>query len=293
MFIAMMKIKTDCPIIDNREYITQQIANFWDKLSEGWRIVWGEHIHHGYYDETQHLTPNQAQEKLIEKLANLLPISPGDIILDAGCGMGGSSLYLGKHYHAQVTGITLSPNQAAIALNEARQRNIVNVNFKVEDALILSSMKEHAFDIVWSLESCEQMFDKALFIKQAFRVLKPGGKFMLATWCSDQDEYEDRLAKQYKKLCLAFDLPYMPTIAWYRKLLTQQGFIVSTVCDWSPFVKKSWEVGISLANTFSFLQILRMAGWRGWRFTQQAKLMRDAFKQGRVCYGVFIATKCK
>ncbi|MHB1948515.1 MAG: methyltransferase domain-containing protein [Gammaproteobacteria bacterium] len=286
-----MLIRTDEVLMQNREHVTLKIAKFWDQISEGWRTVWGEHIHHGYYENNQILTPKKAQEKLIEKLCENLSIFPETNILDAGCGMGGSSMYLSEKYGANVLGITLSSKQALIARQEAKERNINNVTFKVEDALALSSLKDNSFDIVWSLESCEQMFDKALFANQVFRVLKPGGKFLLVTWCSSQDSYEGRLAKKYKKLCMAFDLPYMPTMDWYSNMLVRQQFALTAALDWSDYVKKSWEIGISLANAYSFFHILRIAGWRGLRFSQQAKMMQNAFHEGRVRYGVFLAEK--
>ena len=114
---------------------------------------------------------------------------------------------------------------------------------------------------------------------------------MLATWCSSQDEYEGKLAKQYQKLCLAFDLPYMPTIANYREMLSSQGFVIQSCQDWSQHVAKSWDIGVSLTNAYSFIQLLKMAGWRGLRFASQIKLMRDAFHQERVKYGVFLVVK--
>ena len=48
-----MKIKTNVPIINNREKITRKIGQFRDKISEAWQIVWGPHIHHGYYENNQ------------------------------------------------------------------------------------------------------------------------------------------------------------------------------------------------------------------------------------------------
>lgn len=286
-----MMIKTDEPIIKSRDMITHQIAQFWDKISEGWRMVWGEHIHHGYYENNKELTPKEAQELLINKLTDLLQVNEGNKILDVGCGMGGSSLYLHEKYRAEVTGITLSPKQVEIATQEAQKRHVKNVAFRVEDALSMASLQDNSFDIVWSLESCEQMFDKAMFIKQAFRVLKPGGKLMLATWCSDKNEYEGNSAKKYKKLCLAFDLPYMPTIERYRELLVKQNFNIISEQDWTSFVEKSWDIGISLMNAYSLFAILCKAGWRGLRFTFQVKLMQEAFRQNKIRYGVFVARK--
>lgn len=284
-------VKTNQPIILNREKITHKIAHFWDGISEGWRKIYGPHIHHGYYENNQTITTQDAQEKLIQKLTDLLEIPSEAKILDVGCGMGGTSIYLAKKYHAVITGITLSQKQVNIATQQAQEKNIKNVTFKIEDALSLQSFENNSMDVIWSLESCEQFFDKSLFIQQAFRVLKPGGKLMLATWCSDKPEYEGKFEKKYKKLCRAFDVPYMPTIEYYRQLLKEQNFSLNASLDWSEFVLQSWDNGIMLVNAYSFLQILKMTGWRGLRFAKQIKLMRDAFQENRIQYGVFVATK--
>jgi tocopherol O-methyltransferase len=288
-----MRINTNEPIYHDREKITQTIAKFWDQISDAWSNIWGVHIHHGYYENDETIiTKEDAQEKLIQKLIATLGVNQDDRILDVGCGMGGSSIYLAKHYQAIVTGITLSNKQVDIASKNAINNGVRNVNFKIEDALSLTSFADSTFDIVWSLESCEQFIDKKLFLKNAYRVLKPGGKLLLATWCSSSEEYQGSEAKQYQKLCHAFDVPYMPTINRYLNLMQQESFTVTSSSDWSRYVGKSWEIGVSLADAYSYFQLLKMAGWRGLRFANQIKLMREAFRTGRVQYGVFTAAKC-
>jgi len=286
----MEQIKTDSPIGPDRAAITRDIAHFWDKTSLAVRAIWGPHIHHGYF-ETYDETPVEAQEKLMEKLAGLIRISPHDKILDVGSGMGGSSLYLADKYSANVTGITLSQKQVNIASHAAKERQIQNVTFKVEDALTMESFADNTFDVVWSLESCEQFYDKALFIRQAYRVLKPGGSLMLATWCSGAEEYEGAQAKQYIELCISLQLPYMPTINRYTILLQQQGFAIRHTLNWAPQVEKSWEIGLASLRAHSMFKLFTMSGWRGLRFRNQAKLMQEGFAQHRIQYGVFTATK--
>ena len=225
-------IKTNQPITYSRTKINYQVANFWNKVSHGWKKIWGIHIHHGYF-ENETISILDAQEKLISKLVEELQINPYMKILDSGCGMGGSSIYLAEHNHASVVGITLSHKQVEIAQKIAEKKKLNNVTFKVEDALCLNSFNQNSFDIVWSLESCEQFYDKARFIEKAYQLLKPGGKLMLATWCSVAEEYTEKQAKKYKQICFAFDLPYMPTMEHYQQLLIRQGFIIDKTLDWT------------------------------------------------------------
>jgi tocopherol O-methyltransferase len=286
-----VKIKTDHPFFHDPAKITQTVADFWDKISEGWHTIWGPHIHHGYYEHDKTLTPMEAQENLLQRLTDDLELPARAVILDVGCGMGGSSLYLAKKYNAQVVGVTLSQKQLEIATQKAQAENLSNVFFKIENALSLKSIANDSIDCVWSLESCEQFYDKNLFLQQAYRVLKPGGKLMLATWCSDREAYENAAARAYQKLCIAFDVPYMPTIQHYEILLADQRFTLQAAHDWSTHVEKSWSIGLSLTNAYSFISILKMGGVRGLRFVKQLKLMKNAFALGRVKYGVFFAVK--
>ena len=173
----------------------------------------------------------------------------------------------------------------------AKEKRVKKVLFKVEDALSLASFPDHTFDLVWSLESCEQFYDKPLFIRQAFRVLKPGGQFLLATWCSGAEAYEGRQARQYRRLCASLQLPYMPTIRRYAAFLKQEGFLITRTIDWSMHVRNTWEAGLASLRRYSFVEKFRMAGWRGLLFAKGARLMREAFVQDRVKYGVFLANK--
>ena len=75
-------------------------------------------MHHGYYvpeDRTDH---QQAQIDLIDEVLKWAGATEATSMVDVGCGIGGSSLYLAEKFGAQVTGITLSPVQA----NRARER---------------------------------------------------------------------------------------------------------------------------------------------------------------------------
>ena len=94
----------------------EKIKNFYDDSSGLWEEVWGEHMHHGYYGPhgTYRIDRRQAQIDLIKEiLAWAVPqnsAKPGKI-LDLGCGIGGSSLYLAQQYQAEVMGASLSPVQ--------------------------------------------------------------------------------------------------------------------------------------------------------------------------------------
>ena len=291
-----MEVRTDAAIINNHSAILNKIAHFWDNISSGWKEILGSHIHHGFYDanEQRQVSVLSAQEKLIEKLANLLNLKKQDRVLDVGCGMGGSAIYLAKQYQVQVIGITLSQKQVDIARASLQEKEnpgpMMLVTFLKEDAHTLANFTDNSMDVIWSLESCEQFYDKTLFIQQAHRVLKPGGQLMIATWCSDQDAYHGALAKNYLTLCKQFDLPYMPSLSWYTKVIASF-FQINRVEDWSDKVKDSWDIGLSLLKNYSFWHLLKHGGLTSIRFVMSLKRMSRSFQEGQLRYGVFLATK--
>lgn len=117
--------------------LQQQIQQFYDASSSLWEQIWGEHMHHGYYGADGKIKKDrrQAQIDLIEELLQWSGVKQADNILDVGCGIGGSSLYLAQKFDAKVTGITLSPVQASRAAERATEANLADeASFQVADA---------------------------------------------------------------------------------------------------------------------------------------------------------------
>src|SRR2546422_6024885 len=155
------------------------IREHYDRLSPVYRDVWGIHIHHGYWiDGTE--TKEQAQEQLIELLAQRLHIQPALHVLDIGCGIGGTAIYLAKRFEAQVLGITISPIQAAMAARSAAEAGITSCRFVAMDAEELAIRNE--FDIVWSVEALSHMANRDRVLEDALGLLKPGGKIGIIDW---------------------------------------------------------------------------------------------------------------
>ena len=79
-------------------------------------------------------TIEQAQAQKKRHLAAKLLLKPGQKVLDIGCGWGGLGLYLGKTSGADVTGVTLSEHQHAVATERAVNAGLANhVHFKLLD----------------------------------------------------------------------------------------------------------------------------------------------------------------
>ncbi len=93
----------------------EQIAEYYDKTQQFYKIFWhrdneSNALHYGFWEsETKSVKEALLNENKF--LADILQISSGSKILDAGCGIGGSTLWLAENFNASVVGITLSEKQ--------------------------------------------------------------------------------------------------------------------------------------------------------------------------------------
>ena len=81
----------------------------------------------------------------------------------------------------------------------AKERDITNTHFEVMDALNMT-FPDNSFDLVWACESGEHMPDKKLYVEEMARVLKPGGRIVIATWCQRDDSNKPFNAAERKTL---------------------------------------------------------------------------------------------
>jgi cyclopropane-fatty-acyl-phospholipid synthase len=79
-------------------------------------------------------TLGQAQEAKLKHIAKKLHLSPGQSVLDIGCGWGGMAIHLAQHHNVHVTGITLSEEQAALARQRVQAAGVADrVTILIED----------------------------------------------------------------------------------------------------------------------------------------------------------------
>ncbi|MGD1917662.1 MAG: methyltransferase domain-containing protein [Pleurocapsa sp.] len=281
----------------------QEIREFYDASSGLWEQIWGEHMHHGYYGKNGNykLDRRQAQIELIEELllwsgCNLN--NPPQNIIDVGCGIGGSTLHLAQKFGCNATGITLSPVQASRAKESAKEAGLDSkskVQFEVANALDMP-FTDNTFDLVWSLESVEHMPDKDKFLDECYRVLKPGGKMIFATWCHrETDSLAGDLTSgeiaHLKEIYRVYCLPYVISLSEYRAIATESGFTNLKADDWSTAVAPFWDVVIDSAVTPQAVVGLVQAGWQTIQGALSLNLMSRGYDRGLIRFGLITATK--
>jgi len=275
---------------------------------------WGEHIHLGYYNDDErakgYLKKNfiQAKYDFIDRMAEFGQINDAEgakgnaatspvSVLDVGCGIGGTSRYLAKKLgpQATVTGITLSPNQVKRATQLAQDKGIPNAKFQVMDALAMS-FPDNTFDIVWACESGEHMPDKKKYVQEMARVLKPGGRIVIATWCQ-RDEGGVPFSKDERRmldfLYSEWTHPYFISISDYARLMSETKVLNKVVtADWAKQTIPSWRhsIWVGVFDPWPVFSRPRI-WWKTLRDGITLERMHRAFTDGLMQYGMMTASK--
>lgn len=156
-----------------------RIRAYYDETWLDYRLLWlnpeNHAIHFGYWDETA-CTHAESLVNMNRALAARIGVQPGQRILDAGCGVGGSAIWLAKEYGVEVVGITPVASQVARARRHAREQDVAHrVSFDQQD-YTCTSFPDASFDVVWAIESVCHAPAKRLFLAEARRILRPGGR---------------------------------------------------------------------------------------------------------------------
>ncbi|MGE0057547.1 MAG: class I SAM-dependent methyltransferase [Dehalococcoidia bacterium] len=126
------------------------------------------------YSTSQTATQREACDNLVDKLLAFIPEKTGTI-LDVACGQGATTRRLLDYYDpAVVTGINISDDQL-----ERASQNAPGCRFLNMDAAQLE-FPDASFDNVICVEAAFHFNTRERFLREALRVLKPGGRLVLS-----------------------------------------------------------------------------------------------------------------
>ena len=183
---------------------------------------------------------SQALNHLNREVAEKAEISKNHHVLDAGCGVGGTAIFLGQNYGCKVKGITLSPEQAKRANENAKKFKLQDqCSFEVMD-FMNTGYPDEQFDIILGIESICYAEPKIDFLREAKRLLKPGGRLVLAENLqakADLNQQEYKIL--YEDAFHGCQVQSLDTAEQYQSNLSKVGFQSIQCLDYTEFIRPS------------------------------------------------------
>jgi cyclopropane-fatty-acyl-phospholipid synthase len=121
----------------------------------------------------------EAQHTKLELVCQKLALRPGERVLDVGCGWGSFAIHAAREHGAQVTAITLSEPQAALARERALAAGVADrVDFRVAD--YRDPLEREGYDAAASIGMVEHVGNANIdaYARRLASALRPGGRLL-------------------------------------------------------------------------------------------------------------------
>lgn len=274
----------------------KHIIHYYENCEADYRFFWDlDHshaMHAGYWDEHTR-TLRQALKRENEILADLARIKEGEHVLDAGCGVGGSSIFLAKTYRCHVLGITISEKQVQTATKKAAQEGVEErASFQVRD-YTCTGLPSQSFDVVWAIESVCHAHDKSLFIREAKRLLKPGGRLILADGFAGQRHGSEKDKNKMRRWLQGWGVQSLDQVEQFHHSLKEEGFGDIQFLDITKHVIPSSQRLFWVS--WPAIPLSKVGEWLCLRHPSQtanlmsARVQYQTLKKGLWTYGIFSA----
>ncbi|MER7972845.1 cyclopropane-fatty-acyl-phospholipid synthase family protein [Streptomyces sp. NPDC005840] len=123
-------------------------------------------------------TLEEAQRDKLELVCRKLALTPGQRLLDVGCGWGSMAVHAAREHGVAVVGVTLSREQAAYARKRVADEGLTDlVEIRVQD---YRDVTDGPYDAISSIGMAEHVgAEKYLeYARNLYRLLTPGGRLL-------------------------------------------------------------------------------------------------------------------
>lgn len=213
-------------------------------------------MHYGFWEKGTR-NRQEAIENENDAVIQYGRIQKDNRVLDAGCGVGGTAIFIAKKTNAHVTGITLDPHQVRLAKQYAGKFDVADkTNFGVMDFMHLNFPSNH-FDAVYGVESVGYAHPKETFLRGVYRILKPGGRLVVMEGYAAQKPTSSEAIKLLREIENNFHLAPVVTGTEFASLMKKVGFVevsmVSKKKETTPSVEYFGKFGSRMMPIAKFL----------------------------------------
>jgi cyclopropane fatty-acyl-phospholipid synthase-like methyltransferase len=273
------------------------VQTYYEQTRFDYRTIWNNRknraVHFGFYDE--HASKHQdALANMNRAMADAVGIRPGDRVLDAGCGMGSACFWLAEYRQARATGISIVQSQIDDCNKEAMARQAAGTAFEYAD-FCDTPFADASFDVVWACESVCHSDRKSDFYREAFRLLRPGGRLIMADFIRKSRPVSSKGEKLLEAWLRPWAIPDLDTGQEHLDHARQAGFSQVECRDVTPSVR------VSLRNLHELCRKWLPIGkvFRLFRIVNDVRLnnvrasicLYEALQEGAWYYGMVVAVK--
>lgn len=276
----------------------EDIQKYYDETREDYNNAWFTDrtlaIHFGFYDENAS-THEEAVQNVNRKMAEMISIKKGEKVLDAGCGIGGAAIWLAKYKNAKVTGITPVKHQVEAGSELAKEKGLNHLVDFEQQSFTDIQFTDASFDVVWACESVCHADSKRDFYQEAFRILKPGGRLVMAEYMRFQRPMGKKVEQKLIDGLSGWAIKDIDSGAEHFKHAEGVGFKNVIIRDYSKYTRVSFRNLLRHVNRWLWLgNILKALGIRSkvqHGNIAGSKKICETFLDGHWFYGILTAEK--
>jgi ubiquinone/menaquinone biosynthesis C-methylase UbiE len=119
---------------------------------------------------------------LLDHVAHALALSPGQTLVDLGCGRGGPGLWLARSRGVSLIGVDFSPVGVQQANDRAALFGLADTARFVVGDLTAIGLRDAVADAVVSIDALHLAADLPAAGREILRILRPGHRLVLTSW---------------------------------------------------------------------------------------------------------------
>ena len=242
-----------------------------------------DHLHLGYWPEEtieaackyfdDALDLPAALERLIVETVAPAGIASGDLIIDAGCGIGGTTRFIAEHYLCRVVGIDATPLHIDLARKRDQSVDLEprsRIEYQVADVTDPWDVPASTAAVVVSIESARHYRRHEAFLEQVRQTLRPGGRLALTDWMRTEPMTAREYADHLTPVCQSWAAWKLESFESYCAKLSACGLHVLEAEDLGDHVKPNAHRFLRAAKQYEKLHQPALA--EAFRLTAQAWL---------------------
>ncbi|MDE2990810.1 MAG: sterol 24-C-methyltransferase family protein [Chloroflexota bacterium] len=154
---------------------------YYDVVTEFFEFGWGRSFHFAPRVPGESFKASLARHEHL--LAHKLGLTPGMVVADLGCGVGGPLIEIARFTGAKIVGVNSNAYQLERARKLTDEAELSHLAEFLHGDFLNVDAPDASFDAAYSIEATCCAPDKVSVYREVFRLLKPGARFAAYEYC--------------------------------------------------------------------------------------------------------------